>query len=109
MFYREVTSTTSLPYAGNCAFFTNNKSMLLSLIKSLDEDEFNSYGCRNADFIIPIYELTANSNNDFILPEMSTFKTGYTGKFELDIKKLIEVCNDKGVQFFLYIEEDSYF
>ena len=104
MFLQEIKSATELPEKAYAAFFTNNKELLKSLIKELDLDEYECYGTdRLGEFIIPIYELTANSKNDFILPKLTSNLTNYYGKYELDINSLKEIANKNGVEFFLYV------
>jgi hypothetical protein len=110
MFLQEIKSATVLPEKAYAAFFTNNKELLKSLIKELDTDEYQYYGTDSSgNFIIPIYELTADSKNNFIIPELTPYLTNYYGKYEIDINKLKELTDKNGVQFFLYVSYDQKF
>lgn len=104
MFLQEIISATELPGKAYAAFFTNNKELLETFIKELDVDEYECYGTdATGKFIIPIYEITANSKNDFTLPKLTSNLTNYYGKYEIDINKLKELTDKNGVEFFLYV------
>ena len=101
--FKEISRDTFWPYKGEAIIFTSkgNKEALLKIIRDIAPGEFDAYGLNeDKEFCIPIYEELEELNEGaFYLNKKSnhSFWDGYYGKFELDLEKLYQVCDEKQI------------
>lgn len=111
MFVKEIKNPSYFTTKTNFVFFTNNQQLFLEILKNIDIDEFEQYGSKDGQSIIPVKEISpsfkdCNNNNVYLIPSNTEKFVGYCGKFEVDITELTKRCDEQGVVFFLYQSEE---
>ena len=82
---------------------TGNSKNIENIIMEIDKDEYLNYGIDpyTKEFIIPIIELEEDKNGNIDISNLKEEDYSYVGKFEFNVEKVIKICNECNIPFYL--------
>lgn len=100
-FYKEIKHSTYWPHKGFCAFYTTPEFVneIPKLLKEFDEFEYKYLP--NDNFVFGY--LVEKGTGEYIINQWVEPK--YYGKFDLDINKFCEFCNERGIPIYIDVKQ----
>ena len=102
MFYTQQKTSTSILDKKDCIIVTSigNSQKIIDIIRSIDTDEFDSYGTIDGIFHIPIVELATDKCGNIDISSITRSDYGYGYKFDMDVELVISLCEKDKIPFY---------